>query len=278
MAKVRVSFLKSKEFWVRVASGIVMSLILIAVFVLGSYVLWAFLMLLSLVGLWELYRALGMKFNFLTIIGYLTVIAHYLFILFGLYDKLFLVYAASMVLILAGFVFTYPKYSLAQMFVSFFGVVYVGVCLSFIYLLRMEESGDFLVWLIVFSSWGCDIFAYLFGNLFGKHQLVPKLSPHKSVEGAIGGVVGAMGLSAIYGAIIRSYLSINLAPLKFALIALFGSIASQIGDLAASAIKRKVNIKDYSHIIPGHGGILDRFDSMIIVSPIIYIVVTFLFV
>ena len=270
---MRLSFLKSKNFWVRLGAGIVMAVVLIIVFVIGYELLWAFLGLLSLVGLWELYRALGMKFNFLTIVGYLAVIAHYIFIYFELFEHLMVVYAIALLLILGGFVFTFPKYELSQMFVSFFGIFYVGVSLSFIYLLRIHPPcGAFLEWLIVFSAWGCDIFAYLFGMLFGKHKLVPKLSPKKSVEGSIGGMVGAMVLAAIYGVCVQSYVPEINAPLGFAIIALFGSAAGQVGDLAASAIKRKVDIKDYSHIIPGHGGILDRFDSMIMVAPIIYVV------
>ena len=275
---MRLAFLKSKEFWTRLIAGIIMCIVLIAVFVFGGDVLLIFLGLLSVVGLWELYRALKMGINFLTVVGYIAVIAHYVFLRFGLTDQLVLVYAAALVLILAGFVFTFPKYSLTRMFVSYFGIFYVGVSLSFVYLLRIyEPAGAFLVWLIVFSAWGCDVFAYLFGNLFGKHKLVPKLSPHKSVEGAVGGLVSAAVLAAVYALVIAKYITeIKLAPLKFAIVVLFGAAAGQVGDLAASAIKRKVKIKDYSHLIPGHGGILDRFDSMIMTAPIIYIIVVYL--
>lgn len=280
MEEGRLDFLKSKNFWTRLTAGIIMCIVLIAVFVIGGDVLLIFLGLLSIVGLWELYRALKMGINFLTVIGYIAVIAHYIFLRFGLMQELVLVYAAALVLILAGFVFTFPKYSLSRMFVSYFGIFYVGVALSFVYLLRIyEPAGGFLVWLIVFSAWGCDVFAYLFGNLFGKHQLVPKLSPHKSVEGAVGGLVSAAVLAAIYGAVVTKYVdAVSLMPLKFAVAVLFGAAAGQIGDLAASAIKRKVKIKDYSHIIPGHGGILDRFDSMIMTAPIIYIIVVYIMV
>ena len=109
--------------------------------------------------------------------------------------------------------------------------------------------------------------------LFGKHPLVPKLSPKKSVEGAIGGVFGSVLLGVVYGLIVQKYIpDIKLAPVVFGVVCLFGSVVSQIGDLAASAIKRFCNIKDYGKILPGHGGILDRFDSMILVAPILYLI------
>ena len=126
-------------------------------------------------------------------------------------------------------------------------------------------DGKYLVWLIVLSSWGCDTCAYAVGMLIGKHKLAPVLSPKKSIEGAIGGVVGAALIGYIYG------MFFWLDPPECALLCAVGAVVSQVGDLAASAIKRNHNIKDYGHLIPGHGGILDRFDSVIFTAPIIYI-------
>ena len=275
------SLLKSKSFWTRTLSGIVMVCILVAVFVIGYDVMFCFLCALSLVGLFELYRAVGLRFNVLTCIGYAGVIAHFVLIRFLAHNLfyLLLMYSIVIILILAVFVFTFPKYELYQITMVFFGIFYVGVTLSLMYLLRIHPpSGAYLVWLVVISSWGCDIFAYLVGMLLGKHKFVPKLSPKKSVEGAIGGVAGAAILGLVYGLIVQKYIpDIEAAPLVFFIICLFGAVASQIGDLAASAIKRKVGIKDYGNIIPGHGGILDRFDSMIVVSPIMYIVTIYAF-
>ena len=148
---------------------------------------------------------------------------------------------------MAVLVFAYPKYNTQQILAGFFGVFYVAVMLSYIYQTRILPGGIFTVWLVFVCSWGCDTCAYCVGMLIGKHKMAPILSPKKSVEGGIGGIVGAAG-----GAI------------------------SQIGDLAASAIKRYHNIKDYGKLIPGHGGILDRFDSVIFTAPIIYYLALFL--
>ena len=147
---------------------------------------------------------------------------------------------------------------------AFFGIVYVGVMLSYIYQTRMLPGGQFHVWLIFLCSWGCDTFAYCTGMLIGKHRLAPVLSPKKSIEGAVGGVLGAAALGAVYAAFIEE------PPAAYAAICAVGAVASQIGDLAASAVKRQHGIKDYGKLIPGHGGILDRFDSVIVTAPMIY--------
>ena len=170
----------------------------------------------------------------------------------------------SMILILFVYVFGYPKYRAEQVMAAFFGMVYVAVMLSFIYLTRNLPDGKFLVWLIFLCSWGCDTCAYCVGMLIGKHKMAPVLSPKKSIEGAVGGVVGAALLGVIYAAATQGKMA------EYALICAVGALISMVGDLAASAIKRNQNIKDYGKLIPGHGGILDRFDSVIITAPVIY--------
>ena len=154
---------------------------------------------------------------------------------------------------------------------AFFSMVYVGVMLSYIYQTRVLPGGAFLVWLIFLCSWGCDTCAYCVGVLIGKHKMAPVLSPKKSIEGAVGGVLGAALLGAIYAAATGAY-NPNPAhtPLIYAIICAVGALVSMVGDLAASAIKRQENIKDYGTLIPGHGGILDRFDSVIFTAPVIY--------
>ena len=162
------------------------------------------------------------------------------------------------------YVFTYPKYQAGQIMAAYFGLIYVAVMLSYIYLTRNLPDGKFIVWLIFLCSWGCDTCAYAVGMLIGKHKMAPVLSPKKSVEGGIGGVVGAMLLGLIYAA------ATGGPKLAYAIICGGGALISMVGDLAASAIKRNQGIKDYGKLIPGHGGILDRFDSVIFTAPGIY--------
>ena len=123
------------------------------------------------------------------------------------------------------------------------------------------------------GSWGSDTFAYCTGMLFGKHKAFPKLSPKKSVEGCIGGAVGAAILAVVYAIIVNQmYSDISVFIPGFALLGFLASVVSQIGDLAASAMKRNFGIKDYGKLIPGHGGVLDRFDSVIFTAPLLFTV------
>lgn len=169
------------------------------------------------------------------------------------------------------YVFTFPKYQASQVMAAFFGFAYAPVMFSFIYQTRQLQYGIYLVWMIFISSWVCDTFAYLTGMMIGKHKMTPKLSPKKSIEGAIGGVVGSALAGTLFGYfIVEKVVPDQQITWVFAAIGGIGAMISQIGDLAASAIKRNHNIKDYGHLIPGHGGIMDRFDSVIFTAPMIY--------
>ena len=170
----------------------------------------------------------------------------------------------ALVLLMFVYVFTFPKYHAEQIMAAMFGIIYVGVMLSFIYQTRCLDGGAYHVWLIFISSWGCDTCAYWVGIMMGKHKMTPELSPKKMKEGAVGGILGAALLGAIYGAVTGG------TVWAYALICAVGGMISMIGDLSASAIKRNQGIKDYGDLIPGHGGILDRFDSVIFTAPNIY--------
>ena len=148
------------------------------------------------------------------------------------------------------------------------GIFYVVFFIYFVVLIDETPVMHNAIWLIFIIAFGTDIFAYFTGMLLGKHKLCPTLSPKKTVEGAIGGIVGAVVFSVIFGVFCLS----NGRPVSFGfiLMAVIGSVVSQFGDLTASAFKRKMGIKDYGNLIPGHGGILDRFDSVLFVAPYLY--------
>ena len=168
--------------------------------------------------------------------------------------------------------FCFPGITGEEVIQAVFSFLYAPVMLSFAFMTRNSEVGQYMVWLILISSWGCDTCAYCVGKLIGKKKVFPVLSPHKSLEGCIGGCVGSALIGMLYGFLVveRELPDQNIA-LILAIICATGALMSMVGDLAASAIKRQHHIKDYANLIPGHGGVMDRFDSMIVTAPMVYI-------
>lgn len=267
-------------FRTRLISGIILVAVLLAFGMVGGDLLLAGLGVISLIGLFELYRVCGFEKNGLAWVGYVLTALFYLGLRFtGLSagENVFLFAMALMIGVMAVYVFTFPHYTASQVMAAFFGFFYVAVMLSCIYLTRSLPKGAYLIWLIFLCSWGCDTCAYCVGVLIGKHKMTPVLSPKKSVEGAVGGVLGAACLALIYGFVFQKDMGLSVADLfGLAGIGAIGALISMVGDLAASAIKRNYEVKDYGRLIPGHGGILDRFDSVIITAPIIYFLALYL--
>ena len=192
------------------------------------------------------------------------------------YQAMVIVIAVAFLAFLFVYVFMFPKYHANQIMAAMFSFLYGPVMLSFLYLLREGfEDGLYLVWFVFLASWGSDTCAYCVGVLIGKHKMTPKLSPKKSVEGAVGGILGAAILFTLYTHfVINVYSGITLSLPLAAILGAAGALVSMVGDLAASAVKRDHEIKDYGKLIPGHGGIMDRFDSVIVAAPIIFIGIT----
>ena len=262
-------------FRTRLISGIVLVAAALATIIAGGPVLVFTLLAVSLIGLFEFYRVMKIEegsIGLLTLTGYLGTIAYYVLIWLAGQGFALAALLITLILCMCFYVFSWPVYNSTKVAACIFGMVYVSIMLSHIYLTRVLPDGQFTVWLIFICSWGCDTFAYCTGMLFGKHKMSPKLSPKKSVEGAVGGVAGAVLLGALYALIVGRFMAHGSAPIwEYALISGVGALISMVGDLAASAIKRDHNIKDYGKLIPGHGGILDRFDSVIFTAPVIWL-------
>lgn len=264
-------------FTTRLISGIILVLLSIVFVGQGGALLFGVTALISVIGLFELYRVLGIERKSLAVIGYVAACSYYGILWFEGQQYMTLLIIASLMVMMALYVFTFPKYKTEEITGALFGVCYVPVMLSFLYQTRVMSDGAYLVWLILISSWGCDTCAYCSGMLLGRHKLAPVLSPKKSIEGAVGGALGAALIGFVYAVLFGARMSEFHNPRAVCAIACgIAAIISQIGDLAASAIKRNHGIKDYGKLIPGHGGILDRFDSMIFTAPAIYFALVFL--
>lgn len=165
------------------------------------------------------------------------------------------------------------KTTITDIMITLFGICYITFFLAFIPLLYAMENGKYLIWFILVAAWGTDTCAYFVGCKFGKHKF-SEISPKKSIEGCVGGTVGAIIIGVIYALALNKLANLQISYLYIALITGVLSILSQIGDLSASSIKRTVGIKDFGNLIPGHGGMLDRIDSIIFIAPFAYFLLT----
>ena len=187
-----------KSFVTRLISGIVLVVIALITVPMGGNVLLITVGLISLIGINELYHVFKIHNNTLGLVGYVGALCYYFFLFFEKVHWVMPLMVGVFFLCMAFYVFSFPKYQTEQVMGAFFGMFYAGILLSCLYLTREMKDGMYLVWLIFLSSWGCDTCAYCVGILFGKHKMAPVLSPKKSVEGGIGGVIGAGGLWAFF--------------------------------------------------------------------------------
>lgn len=223
----------------------------------------AFCFLLSLLGMHEFFNAIIKKgYKPLTSICYLAAALYYILLIINRNQNHLGTLLVMLTLVLLCIPVIDLKYNFIDAALSILSVIYVPILFSFITLINLKPYGNILVWLVFITAWSCDTSAYYAGRFFGRKKLCPKVSPKKTVEGSLGGILGSTLFTLIYGAILQQ--SYYVMPLiNYALIGILCGILGQFGDLVASSVKRYVDIKDYSNLIPGHGGILDRFDSII---------------
>ncbi len=258
----------------RYIGALILAPFLLLIF-LGGWYLKAAVLFLSFRGLFEYFHVVRKKGHHpLSLIGYGALISYYAVVLFAS-DPL--AHVGVLVALMTALLFIYmvfdEKINITDVGITVSGFVYTGVLFSFLLLLSDKEYGMYYVPLVFVISWGCDTLAYYSGRLFGKHKLNERVSPKKTVEGAVGGLLGGTIGALILGYFISAESGANIV--HFAFIGLVGAFFGQIGDLAASAIKRYAGEKDYPKLIPGHGGVLDRFDSILFVALIVYVYITY---
>lgn len=175
----------------------------------------------------------------------------------------------SILVLFAQVIATNMKYNIKDIAITLFGICYIVIFLLYIPMIRETANGRITIWYVFLAAWGTDIFAYCIGKRFGKHKF-SQISPNKSIEGCIAGAIGAVILMTIYTWFCNQYLGMNFQYPYIIIIAIVLSLVGQLGDFAASSIKRYTGIKDFSNLIPGHGGMLDRIDSVIFIAPFAY--------
>lgn len=232
---------------------------------------------IALLAMQEYFNAISKDSNPVRWVGYLSCIFIAFIHIIPAYfpelpiNQMLLLGIPTIVLILfAQVICTNMKTNFKDIAYTLFGIIYVIGCILFIALIRGMENGRILTWFAIIAAWGSDTFAYLIGCRFGKHKL-SKISPKKSVEGAIAGVVAATVIAVLYAVVMNNLYNLEYSYIFVTIITIILSIIGQIGDFAASSIKRYVDVKDYSNLIPGHGGMLDRIDSLMFLAPFAYV-------
>ena len=273
----------------RIISAIVMAIIGVTAIVLGGYVFGAFIFIIAAMALYEFYTAFEKReCRPVKICGAFFLLMLALMIIFktpsytelivklpfgigprNLFEPIFYI---ALMCIFAATVFKHEKHDFADVGVTLFGGFYTVYLVSYAVILRSMDHGIWLVILPLVTAVAADTFALFVGMTLGKHKLIPKVSPKKTVEGAIGGFIGAIIFTLIYFFIMQACdVSIGLKWFDFIIIGAVGGVVAQIGDLTASSIKRYLGIKDFGKLIPGHGGVMDRIDSYLVVFPIVFL-------
>ena len=255
----------------RILSACVFVPVILAAVFFGSWVFAALVLAIVVIGGYEYGKMVEVNgYHFLPWIYYPSAVI--LVVLTQLFSEnpgilpaaLFLSFAAYMLLFILG------KRELDEVAVNLAAVIYLPVTMCTAILLRaVDGNGMWFLFLLLIIQWFTDSGAYLLGSAFGRHKLMPKVSPKKSVEGAVGGII-----VAVIGALLLNVFTDLMPVVLMIFTAVFGSIGGQLGDLCESAVKRWAGVKDSGTLIPGHGGVLDRFDSMLFASPLLYLIVS----
>ena len=263
----------------RILSAIIGLPVVAAILVLGNkHIVDVVVAIIAVIAMYEFFHAISKKAKPVKWLGYFACISiAFIHIIPNeyLYNAIASAIALVMLILFLQVIITRMDTNFKDIAYTFFGIFYIPVFLMFFAIIGGMENGKILIWYVIIAAWATDIFAYLIGRHLGKHKF-SKISPKKTIEGCIGGTIGAVVIAMIYTYFINSYLNMDYSYIYITIISIVLSVISQIGDFAASTIKRYVEIKDYSELIPGHGGMLDRIDSLLFIAPFAYVIFSFL--
>ncbi len=257
----------------RIITAVIGIIILALVLYAGGWVLFAGVLAISLIGTVEYTNCLNHKFQ-----DKLSVWPGLIMSLIIVITMKFDYYSIEYILILCMLIclgieiFTAHNFNRAAL--RFFGEVYIPMLFGYFLLFQGTRHGMYYMIMIFIGAFASDTCAYFVGRAAGGKKLAPELSPNKTIAGSIGGIVGDIACMCLYGYILQTYFSFVLPYWEYALIGGVLSVVGQIGDLAASMMKREYGIKDFGNLFPGHGGVLDRFDAVLFVIPVVYFFAT----
>ncbi len=267
---------KDSSLKMRVLTSVICAPILIIILLCPSILVTLTVIAASMIGLYEYYKAVGLlAHRGLCAMGIVAAVIIPVGLMLSIQETLILVYVYVVALFLIMLIYN-KRVKASDIAMLLLGIIYIPYFLSYIIHIRSMEFGRFFIWFVFIGAFSTDTCAYFAGRMFGRHKLCPDISPKKTVEGAIGGVVGAGIMFVLFGIVVNNAFVGFLGGRQFNLLLLFvlgliAAVISEIGDLVASSIKRQYDIKDFGNILPGHGGILDRCDSIILVAPTIFL-------
>lgn len=250
----------------RLFGGVIILFILLLITFLGHTYLSIGVLIFSLIAIYEISNAFK-NLNYRIPI-YLTMSLN-IMIMINAYMTDGIKYIRGLIFLLVMMIFTYMIFNKKHEFKDFLPVFFIIAYISILMSNIIKITDTRYIFMLYIIAWGSDTCAYLVGSTMGKHKInyISHISPNKTLEGFIGGIVGAVILNMVYS----DFMKISNDIFTLIIFTTFAAILSQIGDLIASYIKRQCKVKDFGNLIPGHGGILDRFDSMLFVSPILYL-------
>ncbi|MBE7021387.1 MAG: phosphatidate cytidylyltransferase [Ruminococcaceae bacterium] len=256
---------------VRIISAAVGLVIMLAVMFSGKIALSLAVSLVSALAVYEALKAYGYNKKPLFVIPGFLVSFLYGGLKYIGSEIIFLCVFGVVVFFIGAMLLLRDEVKTKDLFTLLFITLIIPFSFSTISYIRDMEKGIYLVWLPFISAWLTDTFAYFGGRFLGKHKLCPEISPKKTVEGAIFGIIGAIFGYVMYSVILKNVWNLEVNIYLALIMAVVTSVLSQMGDLFASCIKRENGVKDFGKLMPGHGGALDRFDSLLLTAPVIYI-------
>lgn len=256
--------------------GALFLLPILLAFILGGIWLKVVVTIMGLRAMYEFFTVIKVKgLNPIESVGYMGGSFLFALFIFGYGDLKILSVMVLLVTVTAMIVSVFHRqYHFVDAAVTIMGFLYTIVFFALILLIYEMAGGKYYVLTIFTIAWICDTTAYFTGRFLGKRKLIPAVSPKKTVEGAVGGLVGGALATMLFGFALTFTGRVVMHPLHFLAMGFIGSFFSQIGDLIASSIKRDTGVKDYPKLIPGHGGILDRFDSVLLAAVSVFLYLT----
>lgn len=260
-----------------------MPLLFIVLIFGNKYIVDVIVTVLALVSIHEYMKCYSEKYKPVAWIGYVCAIAiAFLHIIprEQILNYLGITVVSIVAILFVQVILTEMKTNTADIAITFFGIIYIVGFFAFIPILfgyekNGEQLGKFYIWYLFLATWGSDIFAFLIGRTFGKHKF-SKISPKKSIEGCIAGIVAGVVLVLVATVLFNTVFNLNANYVAVAIIGFVLTVVGQVGDFAASCIKRYAEVKDFSNLLPGHGGLIDRFDSVIFTAPFAYYLIILL--